>query len=170
MLSLGAATIHVETEGMETWAANLRALEGAQTHPETMEWWLEHPEAYQIATAGPRPAEEVMLEFAEWVERIPGKVIAAAWPASYDFAFVNYYLWRFVGRNPLGFACLDMRSLAMGLSHSPGYYDLDEAQIKSWVRALGSENPPRELKAHLAVDDAISQAMLLRAMLVKAQG
>lgn len=46
-------------------------------------------------------------------------------PACHDFTFVNYYCHRFVGRNPLGYACLDLLSLAMGRLSAKGYSDLE---------------------------------------------
>ena len=52
------------------------------------------------------------------LNRLPGKPIAVAWPATFDFAFVNYYCHRFSAGNPLGFAALDIRSYANGLAGS----------------------------------------------------
>lgn len=49
------------------------------------------------------------------LEQLPGKIIFVAYPLAFDYPFVNYYLNKFAGRNPFGFAAIDIRSYAMGL-------------------------------------------------------
>lgn len=166
MLSLGAAAFSRDGEELGTWTANLDELEGAVRHPDTMAWWETQPLAWSLVMRDQVSPSSAMKAFEKWVVDLPGKKIAAAWPATFDFSFVNWYFHRFVGSNPLGFACLDLRSLAMGLTFSRGYYDLRENQIKE----LSDRVDRNGLNEHVAVDDAVEQGRLLVAMIRKTKG
>lgn len=174
MISLGVAAFTRDGEERGIWSRNLAELNAieaeraapASRHPDTMAFWAEHPEAWARATADPQRPGEAMASFVAWVEDLSGKPIAAAWPAAFDFAFVNWYCHRFTGGNPLGFACLDIRSLAQGLTYSRGYHDLREGQIKAMREEVDREG----LTEHVAVDDAIEQGRLLVALLRRTKG
>jgi hypothetical protein len=166
MISLGAAAFTKQGGEVGTWSANLRELPDAIRHPDTMAFWEGQPEAWALATKNPVPPDEAMHSFETWVVRLGGKPIAAAWPAAFDFSFACWYSHRFLGHSPLGFACLDIRSLAMGLTYSRGYYDLRENQI----RAIRDEVDRKGLVEHRALDDAIEQGRLLCALLARTKG
>ena len=166
MISLGAAAFSRGGEMLDTWDANLSELNDAGRHPGTMKWWEMQPEAWALATKNQIEPYDAMKSFERWVIELPGRKIAAAWPAAFDFAFVNWYCHSFVGHNPLGFACLDLRSLAMGLTYSRGYYDLRENQM----RAMAGEVNREGLTEHKALDDAVKQGRLLCAMLARTRG
>jgi hypothetical protein len=161
MISLGAAAFSRDGAELGTWSANLHELPSAVRHPDTMAFWDGQQQAWHTATADPVDPASAMKSFVSWVVHLRGKPIAAAWPAAFDFAFVNWYCHRFVGHNPLGFACVDIRSLAQGLTYSRGYYDLRENQIK----AVREEIDRHGLTEHVAVDDAVAQGRLLVALL-----
>jgi DNA polymerase III alpha subunit (gram-positive type) len=163
MLALGAAAF-VKGEQWSTFYAKLNPLQGASPNPDTATWWDQNPEAKREVEIDRIPADVAMREFAVWVDELPGKQrdkVAVAWPAAYDFAFVNWYAHRFVGRNPLGFACVDIRSYANGLARQPSYYGLKEEA----VNALAGEIDKTGLRDHVAVDDAIGQGRLFVALL-----
>lgn len=167
MLALGAAAFSREGEELGTWYSTLYDLSDCAPNEDTMAWWQTQPEALAEVTTGRRSAVEAIPDFVRWVDSLPSKhPTAAAWPASFDFAFVNYYCHRFAERNPFGFACLDIRSLAQGLTYSRGYYDLREAQIKSIQGKVDRSG----LREHVAVDDAIEQGRLLVALLELTKG
>jgi hypothetical protein len=166
MISLGAAAFERDGAELGTWSANLHELPDAIRHPDTMAFREEHPEAWARATENPMRPVDAMSAFQAWIVGFGGEPIAAAWPAAFDFAFVNYYCHRFVGDNPLGFACLDIRSLAMGLTYSRGYYDLRDKQIE----AIRQEVDRAGLREHVAVDDAVEQGRLLVALLRRTKG
>jgi hypothetical protein len=166
MISLGAAAFERDGAELGTWTANLRELHDATRHPDTMAFWEKHPVAWAQATENPMWPIDAMREFQAWVVGFGGEPIAAAWPAAFDFAFVNYYCHRFIGDNPLGFACLDLRSLAMGLTYSRGYYDLRDSQIDAIQKEVDREG----LRDHVAVDDAVEQGRLLVALLRRTKG
>ena len=68
-------------------------------------------------------------------------------PIAFDFAFTSYYLWRFAGRNPLGFGGCDVRSYANGLAGHAGYRGLSEEQM----RTLAGLPPQDAPLTHVAV-------------------
>ena len=125
-----------------------------------MAWWAGQLEAWAEVNSSRWNPEVAIPLFAQWCEQLPGKPIAVAWPAAFDFAFVNYYCHRFAGRNPLGFAALDIRSYANGLAGYQGYYGLPEKQ----VRAMAGDIDTTGLRSHVAVDDAIEQGRLFMAL------
>jgi len=166
MISLGAAAFTRDGEELGTWSANLHELPGAIRHPDTMAFWAEFSDKGTSTTENLLAPIDAMDAFQTWVVQLGAKPIAAAWPAAFDFAFVNYYCHRFLGGNPLGYACLDIRSLAMGLTYSRGYYDLREKQIKAMREEVDREG----LSEHVAVDDAVEQGRLLVALLRRTKG
>lgn len=170
MLALGAAAFTPRSddgtawEETSTWYQTLHPLLEAKPDADTAAWWQTQPEAWAEVNRGRRYPSDVIPDFARWCDQLPGKSIAVAWPAAFDFAFVNYYCHRYAGRNPLGFACLDIRSYANGLAGYPSYYGLPEAQ----VRAMAGEIDKTGLRPHVAVDDAIEQGRLFMALRRKA--
>jgi 3' exoribonuclease, RNase T-like len=166
MLALGAAAFLPRSddgtawEETSTWYAKLDKLPGASENPDTMKWWQAQPEAWTEVISDPRAPVLAIPDFRLWCKSLPGKPVAVAWPAAFDFAFVNYYCHRFAEGNPLGFACLDIRSYANGLAGYPSYYGLPEAEI----RKMAGEIDTMGLRPHVAVDDAIEQGRLFMAL------
>lgn len=164
MLALGAAAFSQDGSEVATWYSTLYPLDSARPDDETMQWWASQPEARAEVQRDRRTPAKAMPAFVEWCERLYQehrvKLIAVAWPAAFDFAFVNYYCHRFTGRNPLGFACLDIRSYANGLAGYADYYGLPEKR----VRSMAGEIDKTGLREHVAVDDAIEQGRLFMAL------
>lgn len=163
MLALGAAAFAGSGEMVSTWYEKLlplpQGLGLAHQNPQTMAWWKTQPEAWEEVNRDQQNPQDAMTRFALWVDGLRenhGKPAAVAWPAAFDFAFVNYYLWRFVGENPLGIACLDIRSYANGLAKYPGYYGMS----KKVMLVMAGEVDKTGLRAHVAVDDAVEQGRL----------
>ena len=160
MLALGAAAFPADG-GKETgWYCNMFPLAGAVQNDETMKWWAMPSQraAYAEVTEDPTPPDFAMIRFVEWLEEdLKGhKLIAVGWPIAFDFAFVNWYCWKFTGRNPLGFAGLDIRSYANGLADHPQYYSLPEEEVWNMTGKLDKAG----LRPHHALDDAIGQGRL----------
>jgi hypothetical protein len=158
MLALGAAAFDQDRHMISTCYAKLKHLSGATPDPGTVEWWKTQPMAWEEVCKDQQNPKDAMESFVGWCSVLPpGRLVAAAWPAAFDFPFVNYYCHKFVGRNPLGFACLDIRSYIDGLVNHPSYYGLSEGQV---TKLIGKVNKT-ELRPHIAVDDAIEQGRLL---------
>jgi 3' exoribonuclease, RNase T-like len=161
MLALGAAAFAEDGTDVGTWYSKLRPLTDGVQDESTMAWWQTQPEAWQEVNRNRRHANYAIPEFAMWVRELAGKPVAVAWPAAFDFAFVNYYCHRYTeDGNPLGFACLDIRSYANGLAGYRNYYGLRENDIKT----MAGEIDKTGLRQHVAVDDAIEQGRLFMAL------
>lgn len=155
---------------VDYWYEKIRPIPGAAPNKETMEWWANQSEEARIEVQTNRMyADDAMREFVHWCDGFAGrKLIAVAWPDAFDFGFVNYYCWRFVGRNPLGFAACDIRSYANGLAIRDTYYGLKEREVLAMAGPVDTEG----LRDHIALDDAIGQGrlfMTLRNMAARAR-
>ena len=58
----------------------------------------------------------VMQEFADWIEEnSKGLPIFVSDNNGFDFAFINHYFWRFLGKNPFGHSSRNLGDLYKGL-------------------------------------------------------
>ena len=142
-----------------SFSVNLEFLPGASGHPEQMAWWAEHPEAWRACRRDPRPPEEAMREYVDWVESLPGTPVFVAYPVGFDFGFVYWYLIQFAGRSPFRHHGVDIRSYAMAMLKR-------DYQGSSWANY-----PNRWFNdlphTHQALDDAIRQGTLFCNMLAE---
>jgi DNA polymerase III epsilon subunit-like protein len=113
----------------------------------------------ELELAGLEPAL-AMAQFEQWLERVtlPGqRPLMAAYNAPFDWMFVADYFHRYLGRNPLGHAALDIKSFLMG------------ATGVSWPETSMAFIAPRFLgKAdlvHHGLQDALDQADILTALM-----
>lgn len=163
MLSFAAVAV-ANSATIATFTANLQPLPEGNQDPVTMAWWSSHSDEWDLARGDVRPAVEVIPQCVAWLDSLPSDcLVAVGAPAATDFAFVNYYCHRFAGRNPLGYSCLDLLSLAMGHlgAHDHNYCDLEDQGLED---VLGFAADPA-LRVHVALDDATQQARLLIALL-----
>jgi hypothetical protein len=162
MLAIGAALYTDEQKGEAgTFYSTLYPMVRANENPETMAWWKTQPEAWDEVNKNRQPPYSAIPSFVEWLEKYNRfNLIAVGWPIAFDFAYVNYYCHRFAGRNPLGFAGLDIRSFANGILGFPDYYGLPEASIRRLAGPIDTDG----LRPHVAVDDAIEQGRLFMAL------
>jgi hypothetical protein len=152
MLSFASAAFLPDKTMVGTFSANLETLPGASAHPDTMEWWGRHQDAWKLCREDCRDPAEAMAEYVSWVEKLPGKPVFVGYPAAFDFMFVYWYLMRFVGRSPFSFSALDIKSFAMAILRS----DYRETAKKKMPKRWFDEAPHR----HVALDDAIEQGLL----------
>ncbi len=105
--------------------------------------------------------EVVMDRFAGWVDSVrEGKkdeVVFVAHNAPFDWMFVAWYLWRFVNRNPFGWAALDMRAYFMALTGNE-WKNTRLEDMKKWFEV-------KRTHKHHALEDAIEQGELFMLML-----
>lgn len=107
-----------------------------------------------------KPPKEAMQLFADWATRVTptdARMVFLALNAPFDWMFVNDYFHRFLGHNPFGHSALDMKAFYMGLTGVPwsetGMDDISAAL--SLTKKL----------SHHALEDALDQARLFRALL-----
>ncbi len=168
MLQIGAVAIDPAREQpiIAEWSRNLQRLEGAKSNADTMAWWntLDPKvwEALQTNTVAPTDA---MRDHAAWVESLKaehGDVRFVAWPANFDWMFVCYYLHRFTGGCPYGYAALDMRSMLNGMLGWDGSRSAGD-ELPGWIDRGWVFDPWQ----HDALADARVQARQFLAMLRK---
>ena len=152
MLSIGSAAYKADKTLVGTFSANLETLEGATTDPATMEWWQTQPEAWEACRRDLEDPVAAMARYTEWIGTLPGKPVFVAYPVTFDFMFVFWYLIRFTGASPFGHAGVDIRSYAMGMQGRP------------WRQSGKMHMPPEWFdplpQTHKALDDALAQGAL----------
>ena len=159
MLSFASAAFLADKTLLSTFAANLETLPGATAHPQTMDFWQTQPEAWAACRLDPQPPEIIMPRYVTWLKALPGQPVFVAYPATYDFLFVYWYLIRFAGENPFAHHGLDIRTYAMAL-------------LKTGYKAAGKDRMPKRWfdpapHTHQALDDAIEQGYLFCNMLTE---
>lgn len=149
MLSLASAAFLEDKTLISTFSVNLNTLPEGEENPITMRWWQQYPEAWQAARQNCIEPKEGINHYVDWLNQLPGQPIFVGYPIAFDFSFVVYYLERFTGKNPFGFAAIDLRSLVMGLHQAP----FSESSKSSWPARWVEDKP----HTHIALDDAIEQ-------------
>ncbi len=166
MLSFATAAFDIEKNLIGTFEANLETLEGAQSHPSTMEFWNETPEnqaAYAKTRVNVRDPEEAMKEYAAWLDTLPGKPIFVGYPAAYDFKWIDYYCVKFLGDNPFSFSrCVDVKSYAWAIMGKHFQSCSKRSMPKHWFDDLPH--------THVAIDDAIEQGAMFINMVRETRG
>lgn len=160
MLSFASAAYAADKTLLSTYSANLETLAGAGTHPKTMEWWQQFPDAWAACRRDLRPPETVMPEYLAWLAKLPGRPVFLGWPASWDFMWVYWYIVRFTGERPFRENALDVRSYAMGMRKSEFRLTSRTYLPKRWFDANLSHT-------HVALDDALEQGALFCNMLAE---
>ena len=162
MLSIGSAAFSAGKELIATFSANLQTVPGHRPDPRTTAWWSTQPEAWAACRVNPEAPGTVMRRYAAWLRDLPGKPVFVAYPSAFDFPFVYWYLLRFAGENPFGYAAIDITTYAM-------------AVLKRPYRACGKQTMPERWfdeapHTHVALDDAIEQGRLFCNMLAENLG
>ncbi len=78
------------------FSANIEGLKGTRRHAATMRWWNEQPDrVWEKAREHRRPAEVVLPEFLQWLEKLSkkGKLVLTCW-STFDEAFIRTYVMR----------------------------------------------------------------------------
>ena len=159
MLSFGSAAFMADKTLVATFSANLHPLPGAAGHPDTMQWWARHPEAWEACRRSPRAPAEAMSDYVGWLDALPARPVFVGYPAAFDFMFIYWYLMRFAGRSPFSFSALDIKTMAMVMLGTEYQGSTKRAMPKRWF-----DPTPH---SHVALDDAIEQGRLFCNMLAE---
>jgi hypothetical protein len=103
-----------------------------------------------------------MTEYVDWLKDLPGKPVFVAYPATYDFSFIYWYLMRFAGESPFSHSALDLKTLAMAIMGSEFHQSTKPNMPEEWF----DPHP----HTHIALDDAIAQGALFCNMLKVLEG
>src|SRR5512140_150341 len=157
MLSFASAAYLADKTLLGTFSANLELLPGAQGDPRVMAWWGERPQAFAASRSNLRQPQEAMQAYHDWLVALPGRPVFVAYPATYDFMFIYWYLMRFVGESPFAHRGLDLRTYAMAMLKR-GFY---ESGKRHFPRHWFDELP----HTHTAIEDALEQGAIFINML-----
>ena len=159
MLSFGSAAFTADKQLLGTFSANLHPLPGAEGHPDTLAWWQTQPAAWAACRQDLQEPAAAMRVYHAWLRELPGKPVFVAYPVTYDFMFIYWYLMKFVGDSPFAHHGLDIRTYAMAMQKK-GYKQAGKSRYpKRWFDPLPH--------THLALDDAIEQGALFCNMLAE---
>lgn len=157
MLSFGSAAFTADKEMIATFSANLKTLPGAKQDEETMKWWQTQGKAWEACRKNTRDPQVVMKEYAAWLKSLGGTPVFVAYPASFDFTFIYWYLVKFSGECPFSFAALDIKTYAMAILKKPFLTVYKSTMPQEWFDECK--------KSHIALDDAVEQGHLFCNML-----
>jgi DNA polymerase III epsilon subunit-like protein len=107
------------------------------------------------------PPAAAMADLVTWLDEVAPEgtlPVFVGFNAPFDWMFVADYLHRFVGRNPFGYAALDLKAVFLGRHGIARWAET----TKEHVRARHPVSLPH---THNALDDARFQAMLARQLL-----
>ena len=101
-----------------------------------------------------------MTSFEEWLkdQASPNQQpIFVAFNAAFDWMFINYYFFHYLGHNPFGHAAIDIKAFYMGLAGVPW-------SQTSW-RYISPKYVTAQHLTHHALQDALDQADIFKKML-----
>jgi DNA polymerase III epsilon subunit-like protein len=101
--------------------------------------------------------EAAMQQFSAWAESLARQeetLVFVGFNAPFDWSFVNYYFHKYLGRNPFGFAALDIKAYYMGLTGCT-WSETRSSRMAAAVK-------PKRHGDHEALHDAQYQAELFR--------
>ena len=159
MLSVGCAAYLADKTLLGTFSANLETLSGATGHPRTMAWWETQKEAWAVHRKDTQPPEQAMHALLAWLKGLPGLPVFVGFPVTFDFSFVQWYLFKFTGTSPFRHSGIDLRTLAMSLTNSNWQRTTKEFLPRNWYDPLPH--------THVAVEDALEQGALFCNMLAE---
>jgi DNA polymerase III epsilon subunit-like protein len=154
LLSIGACTVF---EPQRTFYIELKPINEYLTEEAAA---VHHFSIQQLMKEGVAP-EEALIRFEAWLlkDAAPGRPpLFVAFNAAFDWMFINYYFFHYLGRNPFGHTAIDIKAFYMGKAGVPW-------SQTSW-RYIDPINQPKLELTHHALQDALDQAELFRKLLV----
>ena len=158
MVELGAAAYTDNWDVVDTFSKCL-SKDKWESDSSTIKWWFmpdNYPNYQRIVKNAESPLE-VMVQFSTWLQVLCDQgyeLVPVAYPASFDYMFVYWYLVYYVGYSrPLSFSCLDIKSYICA-SELLRYREATKRNFpKRWFN--------KYLKhTHKAVDDALEQGWM----------
>ncbi len=165
MLSCGAAAYNIEKELLGTFSCNFELLPDAKPEKRVSDFWEKHQAEYDETRKNMVSPEVGIRQFITWLKETSGnkRPIAVAYPAVYDFPWIDYYTIKYTGRNPFGHSkCIDIKTYAWSKLGGKFSYATKRNFPKSWFDPLPH--------THIALDDALQQGTLFINMLRESEG
>lgn len=111
------------------------------------------------------PPSVAMHQFKIWIESLidPGqKAIFVGLNTPFDWSFINYYFYKYIGINPFGFTAIDIKAYFMG-AYGYSWSETKSSHMSAILKPCTQPN-------HNALDDARFQAELFALMLARQTG
>lgn len=154
MRQIGIALFSTQGQVMWKYEANLSPLPEASIDLKTWEWWNEpeQKDAFDYMMKNPRDPEQVIKELSAYLIELKRlhKIFVVCWPACFDWSFINYYMIKFTGENPLGRTSMCGRSYAWAMAKT-AHPNVDMSTL------LDTWEDKRFKHTHKALDDALEQ-------------
>jgi DNA polymerase III alpha subunit (gram-positive type) len=106
------------------------------------------------------PPQQAMKKFADWIAKVSGrrKPVFVAYPVTFDWSFVNYYFYKYIGLNPFGVSGINIKSVWIGKTNAKWHsIGIDDIKKSLCIEHL--------LHTHNALDDAKAQSILFKKMI-----
>lgn len=108
------------------------------------------------------PPQQAMEYFADWIAKVSvaRKPVFISHPVAFDWSFVNYYFYKFIGWNPFGVSGIDIKSVWIGKTNAK-WHAIGIDDIK---KSLGLEHI---IHTHNALEDAKEQSIIFKEMMIE---
>lgn len=143
------------------WESNLKPMNDCMPDPDTMNWWNkdENKEAFEYVRQNQRDPLEAFQDLHKEILVLQQtyKIIPGAWPAAYDWQWINYYFHRLLKCNPLGFSARCISTL--------GWHEVKNAN--PGAKFDWTSYKDGAVHTHKAIDDANEQGIIWMNILIK---
>lgn len=161
MLSIGLCAMYLNgdiavwpgTDEPVEFSANLLPDPACKPNADTMAWWNAPEQAAALAhvQTNRRLPSAAFSALSHWLVRVRAafkQVKPCAWPAAYDWQWLNHGLHRHTGGNPLGYSCHCISGFWRGIK---------KRAVRDGLPSLDAFADARYQHTHLALDDAREQ-------------
>ncbi len=163
MMAFASVAVSLPFRVHGQFEAVLTPLDDCAADPATMAWFATQPKALAAAQHNPKPADQVMAAYVDWLRALNGRRLFAAHGLAFDGGWIDHYLARFTpyrliadprDPDPLFFqGGLCLRSLAAGVLNWP----YESCIPANYPQAMIGQVP----HTHRAIDDVLGFAHLL---------
>ena len=142
-----------------TFERNLKDREGTVRDPGTMDFWKKNIHSYMEMQKNQVEPADAMRDAKEWLKSFNRPVVVVAYPAVYDYMWFYSY-WMFYNKDfdPIGFSCLDMKTLAMEKLGIIFRQSAKKVFPKDWFSDKYKHD-------HTSIQDALEQSILFCRMI-----
>lgn len=85
--------------------------------------------------------KDIMNQYFKWLSQFKNPIFISD-NNGYDWSFINYYFWKYIGSNPYGFSSQNINSLYKGFSKNMN------AGIKLLKKTISDHNPLNDAKGN----------------------
>lgn len=113
-----------------------------------------------LMRSGTDPSEAMKL-FKKWIIKTSGNNVPVfvGFNAPFDWQYVNWYFFEFIGSNPFGINALDIKAYYMGISGT-NWLNTSSSKLPEWLRR-------KDKIKHHALSDAVAQGEIFHKLLLR---